>query len=62
MTLDTPATLAALHRTNSIAKARKLALNEIICEARNASSLQALRDAVERIEATLQIREANAIG
>jgi hypothetical protein len=59
MTLDTPATLAALHRTNAIAKARRLALNEIDRESRNASSLQALRDAIDRINAELAINEAN---
>lgn len=59
MTLDTPATLAALHRTNAIAKARKLAINEIIRESRNASSLQALRDAIDRIGAELGVNESN---
>lgn len=59
MTLDTPATLAALHRTNAIAKARKLAINEIIREARGASSLQALRDTIDRISAELGINENN---
>lgn len=61
MTLDTPATLAALHRTNAIAKARKLALNEIIRESRNASNLQQLRDAIDRICADLGTTEQNAI-
>lgn len=61
MTLDTPETLAVLHRTNEIAKARKLAINEVIREARNASSLQALRDAIDRIGSELDVREANAV-
>ena len=48
-TLDTKETLAALHRTNAIAKARKIALNRIAQEARSASSLEALRGMIEQL-------------
>lgn len=60
MTLDTPATLKALARTNDIAKARKLAINAIEREARSTSSLQALQAAIVDIFNKLQIAEANA--
>jgi hypothetical protein len=61
MTLDTPATLAALHRTNAIAKARRLALSTIEREARSASSLETLRIMIERTLAELAIIERDAI-
>lgn len=59
--LDTPETIAALHRTNAIAKARQLALHSIIREARATSSLEALREAIERITEELHQHEQNAI-
>lgn len=59
--LDTPETLAALHRTNAIAKARKLALNTIDREARNASSLEALRSIIEQTLTQLDTIEREAI-
>jgi hypothetical protein len=61
MTLDTPATLAALHRTNAIAKARRLALSTIERETRGASSLETLRIMIERTLAELAIIERDAI-
>jgi hypothetical protein len=61
MTLDTPETLAALHRTNTVARVRKLSINEIVRESRNASSLEALRTEIERIVAELEATERNAI-
>lgn len=60
-TLDTPATLAALHRTNAIAKARRLALSTIEREARSASSLEALRTMIEQALADLSTIEREAI-
>ena len=60
MTLDTPATLKALARTNDIAKARKLAINAIERETRSTSSLQALQAAIAAILKDLDIAEANA--
>ena len=59
--LDTPETIAALHRTNAIAKARKLALSTIDREARGASSLEALRVIIERTLADLATVEREAI-
>lgn len=59
--LDTPATIAALHRTNSVAKARKLALSTIEREARDASSLEALRVMIERTLSDLATIEREAI-
>lgn len=61
MTLDTPATLAALHRTNTIAKARRLALSTIEREAREAATLETLRVMIERTLAELAIIERDAI-
>jgi hypothetical protein len=61
MTLDTPATLAALHRTNAIAKVRRLALSTIEREARSASSLETLRVMIERTLAELATIERDAI-
>ena len=61
MTLDTPATLAALHRTNAIAKARRLALSTIEREAREAATLETLRVMIERTLAELAIIERDAI-
>ncbi len=60
MTLDTPATLKALARTNDIAKARRLAINAIDREARSNSSLSGLQAAIADILNKLQIAEANA--
>ncbi len=59
-TLDTAATLKLLARTNDIAKARKLAINEILRECRNASSIQALCININRIIYECDIRENNA--
>lgn len=59
--LDTPETIAALHRTNAIAKARRLALNTIDREARGASSLEALRLIIEQTLADLATIEREAI-
>ena len=58
-TLDTTATLAALGRTNDIAKARKLALNAIEREIRSGAGEQALRESIARILRECDIREAN---
>lgn len=60
-TLDTPETIAALHRTNAIAKARRLAVNTIEREARAASSLEALRAIIEQTIADLATIERDAI-
>lgn len=61
MTLDTTATNAALHRTNAIARLRKMSIHEIVRESRDASSLEALRAQIERIAAELETRELNLI-
>jgi hypothetical protein len=61
MTLDTPATLAALHRTNAIAKVRRLALSTIEREAKSASSLEGLRTIIEKALSDLAIIERDAI-
>ena len=61
MRLDTPETLAALHRTNALAKVRRLAVNQILRDSRNASSLDALRALIEQTIAELDQREQNAI-
>lgn len=53
--------LALLERTNAVAKARKLAINEILSECRSAASLQALVTRIEHILAACEIREANAL-
>ncbi|CAB4138820.1 hypothetical protein UFOVP348_2 [uncultured Caudovirales phage] len=60
-TLDTTATLTALHRTNAIARMRKLALHEIVFEAREASSLEALRMHLERIVGDLEALELEVV-
>lgn len=62
MTLDTPATLKALARTNDIAKARKLTINALEREARGAGSLQALQAQIERLMQELTIAEKNITG
>lgn len=59
MTIDTPATLKVLARTNDVAKARRLTLNAIEREARGASSLQALQTQIERLMQELTITEKN---
>lgn len=61
MALDTKETIAALHRTNTTARTRKMALNEIIRESRNASSLELLRAEIERIVAHCEMIEREAI-
>lgn len=60
MTLDTPATLKALAKTNDIAKLRRLAINAIEREGRSASSLQGLQAAIIDIFNKLEIQEKNA--
>lgn len=60
-TLDTKETLAALHRTNAIARLRKMAINEIFRASREAGSLEILRAEIERIEQELHERETLAI-
>lgn len=60
-TLDTTATLAALHRTNAIARMRKLALSEILRESRNSSSLEVLRNQIERLVHDLEALELEAV-
>jgi hypothetical protein len=61
MTLDTPATLKALAKTNNIAKARKLALSTVYREARSASSLEALRATIDSVLAELATAEHNIV-
>ena len=61
MSLDTKETIAALHRTNTIARTRKMALNEIIRESRNASSLETLRAEIERIVAHCEMLERDTV-
>jgi hypothetical protein len=60
-TLDTSATLAALHRTNAIARVRKLTINEIVRESRSASSLEALRVIIEQLADQCNTHEQNNI-
>ena len=60
-TLDTPETLAALHRINAIARARKLALHEIRFEAREASSLEAFRAELDRVLDYLETVERDLV-
>ena len=59
--LDTPATIAALHRTNAIARVRRLTINEIVRESRNASSLEALRDMIAQLVDQCDTHERNHI-
>ena len=61
MTLDTHATLAALHRTNAIAKARKLAISAIERETRCDHSAQTLKALIQDILHKLDIIERDAI-
>ena len=57
MNLNSPATLIVLHRTSEIAKARRLALNTIYREARDASTVEAVRSAIDRVLAELAAAE-----
>jgi hypothetical protein len=57
MNLNSPATLIVLHRANEIAKARRLALNSIYRLARDASSIEAVRSAIDRVLAELAAAE-----
>jgi hypothetical protein len=61
MILDTPETLKALGRTNDIAKVRKLALNKINMQMRNASSLEGLKQAIEQILVETDTVERNIV-
>ena len=60
-TLDTKETLAALHRVNATAKVRRVTLNRIVQESRNASSLEALRQMIEQLVSECDQCERNAI-
>lgn len=60
MTLDTPATLKALARTNDIAKARKLALSAIERETRSTHTTETLGNTIREILAKLEVTEKNA--
>lgn len=60
MNLNSPATLIVLHRANEIAKARRLALNTIYREARDASSIEGVRSAIDRVLAELAAAEREA--
>jgi hypothetical protein len=57
MNLNNPATLIVLHRANEIAKARRLALNNIYRLARDASSIEAVRSSIDRVLAELAAAE-----
>ena len=57
MTIDTPATLKALARTNDIAKARKLALNAIERETRSTHTAETLGNMIREILTKLEIQE-----
>jgi hypothetical protein len=58
---DTAETLKALARTNDIAKARKVALNRIMYEARTLHSAEAMRGAIVELLAELDTVERNII-
>ncbi len=60
-TMDTKETLATLHRVNAIAKLRKLAINEILRQARSAPTLERLQAEIDRIEQELFEREQHLI-
>ena len=60
MNLNSPATLIVLHRANEIAKARRLALNTIYREAQGASTVEALRSAIDRVLTELATAEREA--
>jgi hypothetical protein len=59
--MQNPEITKALARTNDIAKARKLALVAIDRAAREASSLEALRAAIERAIVDVATRETEAL-
>lgn len=59
--MQNPEITKALARTNDIAKARKLALVAIDRAAREASSLEALRAAIEQAIVDVATREAEAL-
>lgn len=61
MNLNNPATLIALHKANEIAKARRLALNTIEREARDASSIEAMQGVINRALAELAAAEREAL-
>jgi hypothetical protein len=58
---DTAETLKALARTNDIAKARKVALNRIMYEARTLHSTEAMRGVIVELLAELDTVERNII-
>jgi len=60
MNLNNPATLIVLHRTSEIAKARRLALNNIYHLARDASTVEAVRSAIDRVLLELAAAEREA--
>lgn len=60
-TLDTKETLATLHRVNAAAKVRRLTINKIVNESRNASSLEALRQMIEQFAEECEQYERNCI-
>ena len=59
--IDSNTANATLHRLNALAKVRRLAVNQILRDSRNASSLDALRTLIEQTIAELDQREQNAI-
>jgi hypothetical protein len=61
MNLNNPATLIALHKANEIAKARRLALNTIEREARDASSIEAMQGVINRALTELAAAEREAL-
>jgi hypothetical protein len=60
-TLDTTVTLGTLSRVNATALHRRLALNHILRESRNASSLEALRSLIEQTMGELDTAERDLI-
>ena len=58
---DTAETLKALARTNDIAKARKVALNRIMYEARTLHSIDALKASIETLIMELDTVERNIV-
>jgi hypothetical protein len=61
ITLDTPETLKALTRLNGLAKARRVALNRIMYEARTLHSAEALKTAIETLLVELATVESNIV-
>ena len=59
--LDTQETRATLHRLNATAKVRRLTINKIVVESRNASSLEALRQMIEQLAEECEQYERDCI-